>query len=170
VCVESAGSDGGLQRSDVDVELVGQLIERQQLGLSRVMRGRHSGALQYWSGNPSSPTVPGAEGLESDEEQRGELSLSQTGRAPQIAKLVHAEHTMPCGACVVKRSPALMAGDHGRFETCRDLAGKSAQSKVLSKSVDREFADSWRNLARPVISFDEHSPGDSLGWRNRRIL
>jgi hypothetical protein len=134
------------------------------------MRNRCSGALQHWSGNPSPQAVPGAEGLESDEQQRGELSLSQTGRAPQIAKLVHAEHTMPFAARVVKRPPACMAGDHGRFEMCRDLAGKSAQSKWLSRIVDRQFVDSWRNLARPATFFDEPSPGDFLGWRNRRIL
>jgi hypothetical protein len=170
VCVESAGSDGGLQRSDVDMEFVGQLVERQQLGLSLVMRDRCSGALQHWSGNLSSPTVPGAEGLESDEQQRGELSLSQTGRAPQSAKLVHAEHTMPFAARVVKRSPACMAGDHGRFAMCLDLAGKSARGKLLSKIVDRQFAESWRNLARSVTFFDEASLGDFLWWRDRRIL
>jgi hypothetical protein len=65
VCVESAGSDGGLQRSDVDMEFVGQLVERQQLGLSLVMPDRCSGALQHWSGNLSSPAVPRAEGLQS---------------------------------------------------------------------------------------------------------
>jgi hypothetical protein len=53
---------------------------------------------------------------------------------------------------------------------CRDPAGKSAQSKSLSKVVDRQFAGSWRNIARPVIVFDEHSPGDLLGRRDRRIL
>jgi hypothetical protein len=40
VRAESARSDGGLQRSDVDVELVGQQVAWQQLGLSRVMRHR----------------------------------------------------------------------------------------------------------------------------------
>lgn len=34
VRVESAGPDGGLQRADVDVELLGQLVERQSLLLS----------------------------------------------------------------------------------------------------------------------------------------
>ncbi|HEX7484653.1 MAG TPA: hypothetical protein VF332_00755 [Vicinamibacterales bacterium] len=43
--VESAGSDGGLQRSEVDVELVGQLVEGQQLSLSRVMRDHRSSPL-----------------------------------------------------------------------------------------------------------------------------
>jgi hypothetical protein len=47
VCVESAGSNGGLQRSDVDMEFVGQLVERQQLGLSRVMRDHRSSPLQH---------------------------------------------------------------------------------------------------------------------------
>jgi hypothetical protein len=111
VRVESAGSDGGLQRSDVDVELVGQLAEGQQLGLSRVMRDLSSSPLQHWSVDLSSPAVSGAVGLESDREQRGELPSFQTGRSTQIAKLAHAEHTMPFASCVVKRSPVFMAGD-----------------------------------------------------------
>jgi hypothetical protein len=55
-----------------------------------------------------------------------------------------------------------MAGGHRRSAMCRDPAGKSAQSKLLSKVVDRQFAESWRNLARPVTFFDEASPGDFL--------
>ena len=38
VRVEPAGADGGLQRADVDVEFLGQLIERQPFVLSQVMR------------------------------------------------------------------------------------------------------------------------------------
>jgi hypothetical protein len=76
VCVESAGSDGGLQRSDVDVQLVGQLFERQQLGLSRVMRDHRSSPLQHLSGNFTAPAVPGPVGFQRDREQCGELSLS----------------------------------------------------------------------------------------------
>ena len=62
--VESARSDGGLQRSDVDVELVGQLVERQQLGQSCVVRDRFAGTLQHRYVDDASPAVPWAEGLE----------------------------------------------------------------------------------------------------------
>jgi hypothetical protein len=63
-----------------------------------------------------------------------------------------------------------MAGDQRRFEMCRDPAGETAQGKWLSNIVDLQFADSWRNLARPITLFDKHSPRDSLWRRNRRIL
>jgi hypothetical protein len=33
-----------------------------------------------------------------------------------------------------------------------------------------EFAELWRELARPVILFDERSPVDFLPSQNRRIL
>ncbi len=42
VHVESARPDGGVQRSELDVELAGQLGEGQQLGLSRLMRNHRS--------------------------------------------------------------------------------------------------------------------------------
>jgi hypothetical protein len=36
--------------------------------------------------------------------------------------------------------------------------------------ANREMPEFWRELARPVTLFDEHSPTDLSSGRNRRIL
>jgi hypothetical protein len=89
VRVESAGPDCGLQRADVDVEFLGQLVKRQSLVLSLVMGDRFAGTLQHRNGYNSSTAVPWPEGLERNRQERGELALSQTDRSTQLAKLVH---------------------------------------------------------------------------------
>jgi hypothetical protein len=64
--LESPRSGGGLQRPDVHAEFLGKLVERQQLGLSLVVRDGFAGTLQHGAGNDASPAVPRAEGLERD--------------------------------------------------------------------------------------------------------
>jgi hypothetical protein len=64
VRVESAGPDGGLQRSHVDVKFLGQLVERQPFVLSLVMGDGFARTLYHREGRDSSPAVPGPEGLE----------------------------------------------------------------------------------------------------------
>jgi hypothetical protein len=89
VRVESTGPDRGLQRSHVDVEFLGQLIERQPLVLSLVAGDRFTGTSQHWDGDHTSPAVPWPERLERNRQQRGELALSQTGRSTQLTQFVH---------------------------------------------------------------------------------
>jgi hypothetical protein len=110
VRLKSARSDGGLQRSDVDVEFLGQLVKRQRLIMSLVMGDRSAGTLQHRDGDDSSPAVPWPEGLERYREQRGEFALSQADRSTQLAKLVHrSAHDAIGGA---RRKAA--SGVHGR--------------------------------------------------------
>ena len=45
--VESAGSDGGLQRANVNVKFFGQLAERKQFRLLRVMFDRRSSPQEH---------------------------------------------------------------------------------------------------------------------------
>ena len=92
---ESAGPDGSLQRTDMNVEFLGQLAERQPLVLSLVMGDRFAGTLQYRDGDHASPAIPWPEGLERNRQDRGELALSQPDRSTQLAKLVHCCST-PC--------------------------------------------------------------------------
>jgi hypothetical protein len=61
---ESAGPDGGLQRADVDVKLLGQLVKRQSLVLSLVMGDRFAGTLEHRNRDNSSPAIPWPEGFE----------------------------------------------------------------------------------------------------------
>ena len=46
-CVESAGSDGSLRRANVNVKFPGQLAERQQLRLLRMMFNRYSSSQEH---------------------------------------------------------------------------------------------------------------------------
>jgi hypothetical protein len=48
----------------VDVQFLGELIERQEFVLSLVMNDRFSGALQYGCGSDSSTATPWPVGLE----------------------------------------------------------------------------------------------------------
>jgi hypothetical protein len=89
VRLESARSDGGLQRSDMDVEFLGQLVKRQRLVVSLVMGDRSAGTPQHRDGDDSSPAVVWPEGLERNRQERSELALSQADRSTQLAKLVH---------------------------------------------------------------------------------
>jgi hypothetical protein len=41
---------------------------------------------------------------------------------------------------------------------------------IAPEFPDREIRAFWRELARPVTVFDEHSPTDLSSGRNRRIL
>ena len=86
---ESSCSDGGPQRADVDVEFLGQLVERQPLVLSLMMGDRVAGTLQHRNGHHASSAIPWPEGLERHRQQRGELALSQADPSTQLAQLVH---------------------------------------------------------------------------------
>jgi hypothetical protein len=86
---ESAGPDGGLQRADVDVKLLGQLVKRQSLVLSLVMGDRFAGTLEHRDRDNSSPAIPWPEGFERNRQQCGEFPLSEVGRSTQLAKRVH---------------------------------------------------------------------------------
>jgi hypothetical protein len=85
VRVDSAGPDGGLQRADVDVEFLGQLVKWQLFVPSLVIGDRVAGTLQHCDGDDASPAIPRTEGLERNRQERGELALSQTGRSTQLA-------------------------------------------------------------------------------------
>ena len=87
--IESARPDGRLQRTNVDVEFIGQLVQQQPLVLSPVVGYRFAGTLQHRAGNYSSAAIPWPVGLERNRQERGELALSQTDRSTQVAKLVH---------------------------------------------------------------------------------
>ena len=91
-------------------EFLGELIEWQQLVLSLVMNDRVAGTLQYGYGDDSSPAIPWPEGFERNRQQRGELALSQTDRATQLAKLVHR-----CAHDAIRRGCSkATSGLHGR--------------------------------------------------------
>jgi hypothetical protein len=62
--VESARLDGRLQRTDVDVEFLGQLVQQQPLVLSPVVGDHFAGTLQHRAGDNSSPAIPWPEGFE----------------------------------------------------------------------------------------------------------
>jgi hypothetical protein len=105
VGIESAGSNGGLQRSDVDMEFVGQLSEGQQLGLSRVMRDHRSSPLQYRRRHGAEPAVPHAKRIDGDGHPRSTFVLREIGGTTQFAQIGHTVDTMPCGRGIVKRPP-----------------------------------------------------------------
>jgi hypothetical protein len=65
----------------VNVELLGQLVERQQLALPLVMSDRCNRSMKHRRRNLASSTVPRSKGLERYRQQGCELSLSQTGRS-----------------------------------------------------------------------------------------
>jgi hypothetical protein len=114
-CLESSGPDCSLQRTDMDVEFVGKLIERQWLVLSRIFGDRIAGTLQHRRRNGSAPAVPSTERLQRDRQECGERTLFETKAAAQIANLRHAAHTMPFVAAGTKRPPAFMADDQRQF-------------------------------------------------------
>jgi hypothetical protein len=109
--LQSSGPNCGLQGSDMDVEFLRKLIERQSLVLSRMMGDHVARALQHCWRDGSTPAVPGAERLEWGRQQCGERALSKTNGAAQIANLRHAAHTMPLVAADAKRPAAFMADD-----------------------------------------------------------
>ena len=112
---ESACADGGLQCAHVHVKFLGQSAERQQLRLLRVMFNRLPSSQEHVRRHRAQPAVPHAKGVQRHVEESGEVALGQIGLAAQLAKLVHAEHTMPSAAPVVKRPPAYLAGDQQWF-------------------------------------------------------
>ncbi len=83
--VEPAGPDGGLQCTDMNVEFLGQLAERQPFVLPLMMGDRFARALQHRDGDSASPTIQWPVGFERNRQQRSELALPQTDRSTQLA-------------------------------------------------------------------------------------
>ena len=174
---KSSRSDGGLQCADVDVEFLGQPAERQQLRLVRMMFNRRPSPQEHGDRHRAQPAVPHAKRVHGDVEQPGTVALREIRVPTQLAKLVHAQHTMPSAAPVVKRPPAYLAGDQ---QPCRHGFGaspKSPRCKMLSKAVDDEIAQCGRELARLITLFDVCSPASILAieigeffrnWRARQ--
>ena len=72
---ESAGPDGSLQCTDMNAEFLGQLNERQQLSLLRVMRDHRARPHQDWHRHGAQPTVPHTERVHRHVQEPGEISL-----------------------------------------------------------------------------------------------
>jgi hypothetical protein len=88
-CASSLPVRGRLECPEMDVQLVGELIEWQKLVLSLVVSDRCSGTLQYGDGNNSSAAIEWSVGLDGNRQERGELPLPQTNRPTQLAELIH---------------------------------------------------------------------------------
>jgi len=71
---EPAGADGSLQCTDVDAEFLGQLHERQQLSLLRVMRDHRASPHENWRRRGAEPTVPHAKRVHPHVQELGEIS------------------------------------------------------------------------------------------------
>jgi hypothetical protein len=52
----------------------------------------------------------------------------------------------------------------------REVPSLWVQNTLLRKTFDRKMRECWRNLARPVTLFDEHSLAILARERNARIL
>lgn len=79
VRVESAGPDGRLQRANVDVEFLGQLVERQPFVLSLVMDNRLAGTLEHRDGDCASTAIQWPVGLKRNR-QRGDWAEASAMR------------------------------------------------------------------------------------------
>jgi len=77
---------------------------------------------------------------------------------------------MPLVAAEVKATAGLHHRWSVAFPTCCHSVRKCALRESLREIIDCEIAEMWRNVARPVTFFDEHSPGDFPTEHNRRIV
>ena len=133
VRVESAGVDGDLQRADV--EFLGQLAERQQLRLLRVMFDRRPGRRSMGGRHGAQAAVPHAKRVQGHVEPPSKVALGEIRVATQLAKPVHAEHTMLSAAAVVKRPPACLAGDHDHVRHDSARSGNGCLEKCSRKAT-----------------------------------
>jgi hypothetical protein len=134
VRVEPASSDGRLQRAKVNVQFFGQLAERQQLRLLRMMFNRRPSPQEHWDRHRPQPAVPHPERIHGYVEQLGKVTLREIRVATQLAKLVHAEHTMPSAGPVVKRPPAYLARDHDHVRHDSARSGNGCLEKCSGKA------------------------------------
>jgi len=72
---ESAGPDGSLQCPDMNAEFLGQLNERQQLSLLRVMCDHRASPHEDWRRHGAQPTVPHAKRVHRHVQEAGAISL-----------------------------------------------------------------------------------------------
>ena len=146
-------------------------IEWQQLvSLARERRATSRARVTIWRGGGGGryPTC-GTCSPEPRADQRVRVgSETRYARSMREAR----SHSRQCHCIVrnVKRPPEYQAGDQRPFLRVSAHRPKIVTRENCSgKCVDREFAELWRKLARPITFFDERSPSIFL-TRNRRIL
>jgi hypothetical protein len=96
-------------------ELFGEFTEGQQFRLARMTFGCLLSLEENSRRHGAQPTIPHAKRVHGDVEQFGKVLLSEIRIVTQLAKRVHAAHTMPFVAPVGKRPPEYQAADHDAF-------------------------------------------------------
>jgi hypothetical protein len=116
-CAESsAGPDRSLRGADMNAELFGEFTESQQFRLACVTFDCRLSMEEHSRRHGAQPAIPRAKRLQRDTESFGKGVMGEIRIATQLAKRVHAAHTMPFVAPVGKRPPEYQAGDHDAFK------------------------------------------------------
>jgi hypothetical protein len=110
VRIKSTCSCRGLQRSDVDAKLLGELIERQQLLFLSVVRDSVNGPTHDRDRNRPPAAVPCPERFDWNGYQRCKLALPKISRPPQFTQGIHAPHNHATRRDIRKAT----SGIHGR--------------------------------------------------------